>query len=91
MDNPVGNRLTLEVEAIIDLEPTPEDCNCGSVGTLEVALLDEDSDGKGFIMKEEANEVVTTPEEAVPLEDKDGTDIEPDPDRVTRSPPECIE
>ena len=91
MDNPVGDRLTLEVEAVIDLEPTPKDCNCGSSGTSEVALLGEDSDRKEFIMKEEANEVVTTPEEAEPLEDKAGTDIEPDPDGVTRSPPECIE
>ena len=87
----MGDRLTLEVEAVIDLEPTLKDCNCGSVGTLEVALLGEDSDGKEFIMKEEAKEVVTAPEEVVPLEDKAGTDIEPDPDGVTRSPPECVE
>ena len=91
MDNPVGDRLLLEAEAVIDLEPTPKDCNCGSVGTLEVALLGEDFDGKEFIVKEEASEVVATPEEIVPLEDKAVTDIEPDPDGVTKSPPECIE
>ena len=85
MKEPRGDILIFEVEAVIVFEPTLKDCGCESVVTLEVALAGEIPD------REEANEVVATPEETVPLEDKAVMDAEADADAVTISSTECIE
>ena len=87
----MSDRLVLEVEAVTDFEPALKDCNCESVGTLEVALASEVPNCEGFIMPEEAKEVVATPEETVPTEDRAVMDIEADADEVATSPPECRE
>ena len=78
MEEPVSDRLILDVEAVIAFELVLKDSDCESVGTLE------------FTVMEEADEIVATPEETAPSEDKADTDIEADADVVT-SPLECSE
>ena len=89
MEEPVSDRLILDVEAVIAFEFVLKDCDCESIGTLEVALAGEVHDSEELIMTE-ANEVVATPEETVPSEAKADMDIEADADVVT-SPLECSE